>query len=308
MDKLYCRMLETDVEVEFFVDNILKINSPVDLKRKAINIIAEAERNIKCYKDSTLTHREFRDFEYRDDKVRYELRKTILGELKDKERLDNDDNIVLGKGGAKPKNKLLSERKIFYIIGPPASGKSSVSNTIADEFGAYILDSDYVKRKLPEYKNQVGSATLLHDESDALIFNYENENLLNYCIENGHNMVIPKIGHKLETICNFCETFSKKIDYKVFLISIDLDREKATQRAYYRFLETKRYVPLSLIFDCYGNQPTLNYFRIKQQKKNLFSGFAQISTDVDKSEQPILLEEENLGILRKLYKEVITNV
>ncbi|HCW54245.1 MAG TPA: hypothetical protein DG753_11030, partial [Clostridium sp.] len=71
--------------------------------------------------------------------------------------------------------------------------------------------------------------------------------------------------------------------------------------AYNRYRETKRYVPLSLIFDGYSNQPTLNYFKIKQMKNNIFAGFAQISTDVAVNEEPILLEEENLEILSELF-------
>ena len=92
----------------------------------------------------------------------------------------------------------------------------------------------------------------------------------------------------------------KEAGYDVYLISVDLDRQKATQRAYNRFIETKRYVPLSLIFDGYGNQATLNYFKIKQQNREVFLGFAQISTDVPLGEPVELIEEYNIERLKTI--------
>ena len=178
---------------------------------------------------------------------------------------------------------------MFYLIGPPAAGKSTIANNIADIAGAYILDSDYAKRKLPEYNNQISAASLVHEESDVLVFSYGKYNLLEYCIKKGYNMVVPKIGHNKESIIKFAEQL-KQFGYSVFLISIELDRVKATQRAYNRFRSSGRYVPLSLVFDCYANDPTLNYFKIQQLDYNVFDGYAQISTDVQKGELPILLE------------------
>ncbi|MFT4145243.1 MAG: hypothetical protein QM644_12375 [Mobilitalea sp.] len=46
---------------------------------------------------------------------------------------------------------------------------------------------------MPEYTNQIGSASLVHDESSALIFDLEDGNLLGYCVERNYNIVIPKI-------------------------------------------------------------------------------------------------------------------
>ncbi|HCO73243.1 MAG TPA: hypothetical protein DIT16_00105 [Clostridium sp.] len=296
----YCRVLNTDLQVECFVDGVLKIHDTTE-KREAINIITAAERNMKDYnKLSTYLHQDNRDFEYRDEKIRKGLRKIILEELINLERLDNDDEIKLGKGGAKPKTELKCDKKAFYIIGPPASGKSTIANKIADKFGAYILDSDYVKRKLPEYKNQIGSASLVHEESDAIISRGKDLNLLDHCVKNGYNITIPKIGHRIDGICNYCEAINNA-GYEVFIISVDLDRVKATQRAYYRFKETQRYIPLALVFDGYGNQPTLNYFKLRQNKLPFLKGYAQISTDVEKGELPILLEEENLYELVNLF-------
>ena len=287
----FSRELNTDIQVEQFVDGILGIQEKRK-KRKAINRIASAERKLRDYRlFSTFTHRDNRDFEYREEDVRLELRKRIVDELFKWSRLDNDDEICLGKGGAAPKTVARQESKAFYVMGPPASGKSGVSSKIADIYGCYILDSDYAKRKLPEYNNQIGAASLVHEESDALVFG--DNGLMDRCVAMKNNVVIPKIGWNMKSVLDMCKSL-KSAGYKVYLISVDLDRQKATQRAYNRFIKTKRYVPLSLVFDNYGNQPTLNYFKIRQNHSDMFEGFSQISTDVAFGKPAVLVEACNM--------------
>lgn len=293
----FCRELNTDIQVERFVDGILCIQDENE-KRKAINRITGAERNIKDYPMyPTLTHRDNRDYQYRDDNVRLKLRRCIVAELFDKKRLDDDDSIEMGVGGAAPITDVKCEGKAFYIIGPPAAGKSGVAAIIADTYGCYILDSDFAKRKLPEYTNQIGSASLVHEESDRLVFG--EDGLMELCLKKNANIVIPKIGHNLSSVLSFCEGLHSA-GYEVYLVSVDLDRQKATQRAYNRFVNTDRYVPLSLIFDGYGNQPTLNYFKIKQQNNPIFAGYSQISTDVPYGEPVKLVEMVNMEKLKAI--------
>ena len=293
------RVLLTDEEVEHFVAGVLKISKTKD-KRRAINKIAEAERNISSYKYySTLTHRENRDFEWRDEEKRESLRNRIIEELFTLPRLKDDDSIKIGHGGALPKSKVQAERKLIYIIGPPAAGKSGIASKIADLYGAVLLDSDYAKRKLPEYTNQIGAASLVHEESSDLIFNTNKDSLVSRCLENGYNIVIPKIGDDIQSIIEFCKKIAV-VKYKVYLVSVDLDRQKATERAYHRYLKTGRYVPLSMIFDKYSNQPTLNYFYLKQRNSELFSGFAQFSTDVPLGTPPICCESIDMDELKMI--------
>lgn len=293
----FCRELNTDIQVDRFVNGVLNIHDKKK-KRNAINKITSAERNIKDYpKHPTSTHQDNRDFRYRDEDRRLELRKQIVTELFEQKRLENDDRIKLGRGGAAPISDVRCEGKAFYIIGPPASGKSGIAAKIADAYGCYILDSDFAKRKLPEYTNQIGSASLVHEESDDLIFG--GKGLLNLCMKDRINIVVPKIGHSMGSIIRFCSSLHSA-GYRVYLISVDLDRQKAVQRAYYRFVKTNRYVPLSLIFDGYSNEPTLNYFRIKQQHSPIFSGYSQISTDVPFGEPARLVETINMEELKDI--------
>lgn len=293
----YCRELRTNIQVERFIDKILLISDPNE-KRIAIKRITEAERNIKDYKYyPTLTCKDNRDFDYRDDNSRNELRNKIVNELFGLSRLECDDDITLGVGGAKARTQIKCENIAFCIIGLPASGKSGIASKIADKFGAYILDSDYAKRKLPEYTDQIGSTALVHDESHELVFG--NNGLMDRCLNINANIIIPKIGYNINSVKKLCSGLAKA-KYKVFLISVDLDRQKATQRAYNRFIETKRYIPLSLVFDAYSNEPTLNYFRLIQTECELFEGYAQISTDVPKNKAVKLVEIVNIKGLKEI--------
>ena len=301
MNKSYCRPLCSDVQVEPFIDAILDICNEEDL-RNAVNLITSAEKDIQFYEGkSTLTHHDFRDFKFRSDDKRHELRMKIISELVSFERPENDDDIAIENGGAKPRTTVQSDNKAFIVIGPPASGKSRVASSIADSSGSYILDSDYAKRKLPEYNIKIGSASLIHEESSKLIFNYESSDLLTYCISNKYNMVIPKIGNSKNVLIKFCEELLS-VGYTIYLICIDLDRKPATKRAFHRYKNTRRYVPLSLIFDGFGNDPVLNYFRIIHSKSDskIFSGYAQISTDVPLGSKFILVDVENIDILKTM--------
>jgi shikimate kinase len=301
MSNSYARSINSGRLVEEFVDNVLKIREPE--KGEAINLILAAEKNMKGDEYfPTITHSDNRDYKWKTEAQREELRVKICEELSLMVRLDDDENICLGCGGALPKTSLKNEKKAYYIIGAPASGKSGISSAIADISGAYLLDSDFAKRKLPEYSGQIGAASLIHEESDTLVFSYKKISLFEKCLNDGLNMVIPKIGSNLEKITEFSSLLTKA-GYEVFLILVDLDREKATRRAYERFKTTKRYVPLSLIFDVYANEPTLNYYRIKNHSSKIFAGYALISTDVPKGDTPKLIENKNIDILNSMFLE-----
>lgn len=295
------RSLKNDRLVEDFVINVMGFTNKAEIS-EAINLITEAEGILDEFENkNTLIFEDFRSYGYVTKEERAKLREQIVMELITKERPVKDDDMQLGIGGAKPINKTPQRnKKAYFVIGLPASGKSGICNIIADSTCSYIIDSDMVKRKLPEYYTKKGGATLVHTESDILTFEYKDYNgnmlnLFNYCVESGYNIVVPKIGHKIENIIDFSENLVVK-GYKVYLILVDLNRTKATIRAYNRFKEEKRYVPLSLIFDGYADSPSLNYFKLKEKKNVIFSGFLHLDNDVAKGELPIIVNSKNIRI------------
>ena len=291
----YPRNIRDVKNLQFFLQHVIGvIEEPNQDNNKIINNIVTAELGLDgVQSQSTLMYDSYRNAPYITEQERLKLRTKIFEELSTQPMLDDDDAITLGTGGALPISGLQTNSQAYYIIGLPASGKSGICSKIAEHFNAVILDSDFAKRKIPEYNNAFG-ASITHDESTAIIFgdpNYKGDTLLGWAIERGANIVIPKIGHNIEKVTTLAMELNEA-KYTTHLILVRLDRVKATQRAYHRFIETQRYVPLSMIFDMYANDPTIVYYDLKRiNNKHLFKSYTMISTDVERGESPIIVDK-----------------
>jgi len=102
-------------------------------------------------------------------------------------------------------------------------------------------------------------------------------------VEQKYNIVIPKIGSEPEDIIPYCLNL-KKLNYRVHLTLVYLPKELSTKRALNRFLNTNRYVPLTLIFDVFGNNPALTYFKLKNIQPDYIDTFGIINTNVQKGD------------------------
>jgi len=147
-------------------------------------------------RENTFTSEEQRSGAFRSKADRERLRAQIVRELLEMERIDDDDAIGLGSGGAKPRTSPRIDKQAYLLTGLPASGKSSVVSKIADSFGAYVIDPDFAKRKLPEYDDTVMGAALVHAESSAITIGkeYPGPNLLQACLHKGFNIVRPIVA------------------------------------------------------------------------------------------------------------------
>ncbi len=289
MAKNLSRQLNNFELVEHFLQNALEYDVEGEDNYEIVPEIVSTELNIENFDESLIskTSKSYRLREFRKDNHRTSLQKRIVLELLSEERLDSDEDIALGKGGAFPKTEVQNNSDAYIVIGLPASGKSGISNIIADEYGCLLLDSDYAKRKLPEFSKLPFGATLVHEESDYIIFGENKPNkfksLFDYCIDLNSNIVLPKIGSNYESLLALVDLLEKN-SYKVHLTLVELDRVKATRRALKRFESTKRYVPLSLIFDTYGNSPTISFYKLITLNKEKFKSFGIINTDVNYGE------------------------
>lgn len=281
------RPLNTKILAEPFIDAIF---GPSENIGNIVNEIIAAEANLQNVQNlPTATHTDFREKGYRTERERDALHKIILKELIVLDRLSNDDDIELGKGGAKP-GEIKHDAQAYIVSGAPASGKSGIALSLADQCGAYILDSDYAKRKFPEYATNQAGASLVHDESDELIFGAK-DSLWEYCIYDRDNIVIPLVGKTYESVEQICEKLIQA-DYKIHVINVALDRYECTRRVYARYRDTKRYVPLSYVFDEVGNEPERIYFQCKREhmRNKAFLSFTQLSTNVPKGSIPKVVE------------------
>ena len=115
---------------------------------------------------------------------------------------------------------------------------------------------------------------------------------INFCHvlnSEGINIVIPKIGDSSESIMELTKQL-KRFGYHVHLTLLGLDRKVATFRAVKRFHATSRYVPLSIVYDVYGNEPTISYYRIKNFHSDEFVSLGMLSNDVSLGSKPIVVE------------------
>ena len=58
-------------------------------------------------------------------------------------------------------------KEVTIILGPPAAGKSTIANEIAVANRSAILDSDEIKKTLPEFEGGKGTGAV-HEESSSL--------------------------------------------------------------------------------------------------------------------------------------------
>lgn len=301
MTHAYSRKLDNLDLIEGFLRDVIRYENYDDA---LLNKIQSGEAELKNYDNnsSTVDSTIHRSRKYKENASRWALRSRIVNELYTIKREDDDEKIALNIGGALPNCSVKCESQAYIVIGLPASGKSGIANQIAEHFGAIILDSDFAKRKLPEFNDNSAGASLVHEESDKLIFGFDTnilpdgfQSLFECCAQNGDNIVIPKIGHNHKSINKLAETF-KLFGYTSHLILVSLDRRLATKRAINRFRETGRYVPLSLIFDGYGNDPILTFYRLKDGiliDKQEFVSFGKISTDGAKGKNKIIYKTDN---------------
>ncbi|WP_045463604.1 zeta toxin family protein [Caballeronia cordobensis] len=282
MARNFHRPLNTNRAIEVFLERCLDIYG-TEFRTHSGNTrpLAEIVQNIRDAEAAvlqvqdvpTLTHDDNRDMRYRNRASRDDLRTQILTELWTLDRLTNDEDISLGNGGAQPIGRTAAlEKRAYIVTGLPASGKSTMVNKIADQLGAVVVDSDYAKRKLPEFKSDAG-AQLVHAES-AIITEGEDSgdrqevpSLLGLCRKQGTNVVMPKIGHSQKSLDELAGAFVKA-GYEIHLTMVEVSRTEASMRALHRFCDTKRYVPLGLIFDTYANDPALTYYKYRVQAMN----------------------------------------
>lgn len=245
--------------------------------------------------DNTLRSEEHRVKRCKGPAARRELWKKAIEELAGMSFSNVESEMVLDGGkGCNPINPQ-NEKHAVFVIGPPASGKSTIAEKLAEHFGAFILDSDYAKVKLPEY-NGGARASLVHEESDELIWGDKQflkreklPSVRRIILSKGMNVIIPKIGKNPTQIWKLAQYFREAKGYTTSIVLISLGRKEATRRALQRFSDTGRFVPPSYVFDVVGHEPQLTYFRLRLHAPELWRSHAAYDTSVARGQEPTLL-------------------
>lgn len=306
----YSRNLQSNPVVEEFLKRALSFD--YTKYKNIVPMIVDAEMGVEKFNEKfqTLNSDTMRVEKYRSNEKRDLLQRQIITELFSSKQLGDDDDIKLKRGGALPMTKVKSNKQAFILIGLPAAGKSTIAKRISRDYGAVIVDSDFAKRKLPEYNNHSYGASLVHEESSAITFGLgaatdsaKPLSLYELCLKKNYNIVIPRIGQSPNSIIQQANVLGLK-GYKVHLILVSLSKRDSTVRAAIRYHYSNRYVPLGLIFDGYGNDPSLCYYFLRGKYSDLFKSLGAISTLNKQPKQTDIVGNSPI----KIYKKISLNL
>ena len=181
-------------------------------------------------------------------------------------------------------NPVPNNKQAWLVLGATASGKSYYSELLAKENNLAIVDSDDIKKIIPEYKGGVG-ANAVHTESRLLTSEVRRE-----LMDQGKNILLPRVGGlaKQKEILSLIQEF-KEEGYEVKTVFVDTDYKTALGRMYKRFAKTGRLVPPSYIEEV-QNTPTDTFHRVKY----VGDGYAWIDNNGEQNQQTI---RQDSGIL-----------
>ena len=182
-----------------------------------------------------------------------------------------------------------ADRQAFIIIGPPASGKSTIAERLARNSHSAIVDSDDVKPRLPEYAGGIG-ASAVHEESAEL-----SAEVLANQLEKGHNVIIPKVGDKTPRIEKFVDLVKAR-GYDVHIVNMQIADAEALRRMIGRFLSTGRLINPHY-FESIDGKPTRTYEALKNDPR--ISSHAEIDANGPRENQPVTGEGLAADALRE---------
>jgi len=167
------------------------------------------------------------------------------------------------------------------VIGPPAAGKSAISNPLAIKYNATVIDADEAKYILPEFAGGVGG-NAVHQESKLI-----SSIVRDFAIDKGDNLVIPTIGAKSSKITDLIEDLKSK-GYKTNLVLTDIDPDLALVRMNDRFLRKGRLIN-SDSAEAYKGQSIKTYNKLKEE--GVADGYAKIDTTTRIGEPKKIFED-----------------
>lgn len=155
---------------------------------------------------------------------------TVVGYEAGIKALTDKANAYAGPDGP------LAEKKAFIVLGPPASGKSNLSEAMAHEYRAAIVDSDDAKAALPEFHGGIG-ANAVHEESSA-VAKVVQANVTTA----GSNVILPMVGADLAKIAKLAATLHNDGGYEVNVVNMEISPDAAYRNMIGRFVKTGRLI------------------------------------------------------------------
>ncbi|MEI6210308.1 MAG: JAB domain-containing protein [bacterium] len=181
-------------------------------------------------------------------------------------------------------------RELWVVMGLPGAGKSRVvGDKLKKEHGAYEVDADLVKEKLPEF-NDGEHAGRVHKESGEIAEDLILERL---AIPAGDNIMFPTVGRNAPKLLDKVDGW-KKLGYRVHLIHVEVSTDQSIERALMRWVETGRFVDPQYIAGL-GLQPAATFDKVKTE----VDSYEHWNNDVPRGSEPVLVSRgSNPAVLR----------
>ena len=169
-----------------------------------------------------------------------------------------------------------NNRHAVFVLGPPASGKSAISEPLARNLRAAIVDPDEAKKVIPEYNNGLGTMAV-HEESSDL-----SKDVLRNLVVQGANIILPKVGANPDSIRRQMDML-KDAGYTVDIAHVAATPEIAGQRNIRRFLKTGRLVDPNYITEV-GDNPRQTAYMLRGEANDF------VDADTSKPSQYEIIE------------------
>lgn len=218
------------------------------------------------------------------DKMRLEIR----------EKLQEAGSVVKDENGkTSMTGEVKEERRLDIVIGLPAAGKSSVIvDSLSQEHGSKVIDSDDAKKEIPEFRDGIG-ANIVHVESADI-----NNTVLQKARDTGQNVILPIIGSNPASVKETYIDKMKEHGYKVYVHYVEVQPETARMRMLGRFITDGRFVDyknLERYTNDDGSSKCDGSFEVLKEDPNV-DGYTHWDNDVEEGEPARLVEAHNVDI------------
>lgn len=218
------------------------------------------------------------------DKMRLEIR----------EKLQEAGSVVKDENGkTSMTGEVKEERRLDIVIGLPAAGKSSVIvDSLSQEYGSKVIDSDDAKKEIPEFRDGIG-ANIVHVESADI-----NNTVLQKARDTGQNVILPIIGSNPASVKETYIDKMKEHGYKVYVHYVEVQPETARMRMLGRFITDGRFVDyknLERYTNEDGSSKCDGSFEVLKEDPNV-DGYTHWDNDVEEGEPARLVEAHNVDI------------
>lgn len=186
------------------------------------------------------------------------------------------------RAGAFFEGPVAQEKILYMVTGPPAAGKSTLSTRLIQQIRGLLIDTDEMKKLLPEHDGGRAAGTV-HRESSIVA----HERMLDEAMDRGDNIVFPMIGKSRQHVIGAAEEMTAD-GYTVHIVLNELPPLEAVRRSYTRFKRSDKYIPEAYILDEVGNAPTSMYGEAVES--GLFASHQRYTNDVPRGQNPRLLE------------------